>query len=271
MLRQDSFSITFNLPPEIIREYYDGLAKVEVAKNSHRSDKSDKSSILNSCKSVLNKFCENSDLSTDTINSNISIGVGINENNILSELSKALDLLKNVKQTATNTDTTQTPSNTETTQTTSNTDNTQTTSNTDNTQTTSNVETTQKTSNTETTQTTSTAETTQTKKSKDKKIKKPYYQDGDNVVVDLNSIAGVFGDNANGGNIGDMMKMFAPMMEGLMGNLNQHKQTTDKQTTDKQTTDKQTTDKQTTDKTTSDKTTSDKTTTDKQTTDKTTD
>lgn len=42
------------------------------------------------------------------------------------------------------------------------------------------------------------------------------YQEGDNVVVDMSQ---VFGGN-NGGLV-DMMKMFAPMMEGMMSGMNQ--------------------------------------------------
>ena len=37
MSRNDviSFKVNFTLPPEIIKEYFDGLAKVESAKNYH--------------------------------------------------------------------------------------------------------------------------------------------------------------------------------------------------------------------------------------------
>jgi hypothetical protein len=227
MLRPDSFTITFNLPPEIIREYYDGLAKVETAKSSKPHSRSNLSSILNSCKPILNKFCENA----DTINSKIAIGVGLDDETLKDFYKNVIylnDFIKNeIKPQAVST-----PQAVDTPQA---------------------VSTPQAISipQDEITQDDITLpkdETIQpkkeTKKSKDKKIKKPYYQDGDNVVVDLNSIASVFGENANGGNIGDMMKMFAPMMEGLMGNLNQQKQNGDnKQTTEnKPTENKETTD-----------------------------
>ena len=227
MLRPDSFTITFNLPPEIIREYYDGLAKVETAKSS-KTSKSNLSSILNSCKPMLSKFCD----TAEAINPKIAIGVGLDDEtfkDFYKNIKSLNDLLKDettvTSKVESKSSTPQpsiqaeyTPATTETTPAT-----------------------------TETTPQSSSK--TQTKKSKDKKIKKPYYQDGDNVVVDLNSIASVFGENANGGNIGDMMKMFAPMMEGLMGNLNQQKQNGDnKQTTENKTTEnKPTENKETTD------------------------
>jgi hypothetical protein len=242
MLRPDSFTITFNLPPEIIREYYDGLAKVETARSLEilalsKPSKSNLSSILKSCKPMLSKFCE----TANTINPKIAIGVGIDDetlkdfyknikylNDLLKDETTVTSKVESKSSTETKPDTTETtPATTET-----KTDTTETTPATTETK-------------TDTTETTSQSSSkTQTKKSKDKKIKKPYYQDGDNVVVDLNSIASVFGENANGGNIGDMMKMFAPMMEGLMGNLNQQKQNGDnKQTTEnKPTENKETTD-----------------------------
>ena len=232
MLRPDSFTITFNLPPEIIREYYDGLAKVETARSLEilalsKPSKSNLSSILKSCKPMLSKFCE----TANTINPKIAIGVGIDDETLK-------DFYKNVKylndilkdEPTVPTPTVPTPSVSTPTAPTAN-------------ETTSTVST-----PTETTQKETTPTTKENKKPKDKKIKKPYYQDGDNVVVDLNSIAGVFGDNANNGNIGDMMKMFAPMMEGLMGNLNQQKQNVDnKQTTENKPTESKTTDSKTTD------------------------
>ena len=237
MLRPDSFTITFNLPPEIIREYYDGLAKVETAKNSKPSSKSNLSSILNSCKPILNKFCDKS----DAINSKIAIGVGLDDETLK-------DFYKNVKylndilkdEPTVTTPTVPTPS--------VSTPTVPTPSVSTPTAPTANETTSTETTPTETTQKETTPTTKENKKPKDKKIKKPYYQDGDNVVVDLNSIAGVFGDNANNGNIGDMMKMFAPMMEGLMGNLNQQKQNVDnKQTTENKPTESKNTDSKTTD------------------------
>jgi hypothetical protein len=231
MLRQDSFNITFNLPPEIIREYYDGMAKVEIAKNSNsnKTNKHDASSIINSCQQILNKFCDKS----DTINSKIAIGVGLDQETLK-------DLYKNIKNLNDILKEEPAPVSKE-----------------EPTQCTTKEEPTQCTTKEAPAQSSTKEEPTQNKKTKDKRIKKPYYQDGDNVVVDLNSIAGVFGENANGGNIGDMMKMFGPMMEGLMGNLNQHKQSSDKTTSDKTTSDKNASDKTTSDKTTSDKNASD--------------
>jgi hypothetical protein len=236
MLRPDSFTITFNLPPEIIREYYDGLAKVETAKNSKPSSKSNLSSILNSCKPMLSKFCD----TAEAINPKIAIGVGLDDEtfkDFYKNIKSLNDLLKDETTVSSKVEcksstpqpssqaeyTPATPATTETTPATQ-------------------AEYTPAT--TETTPQSSSKKQIETKKPKDKKIKKPYYQDGDNVVVDLNSIASVFGENANGGNIGDMMKMFAPMMEGLMGNLNQQKQNGDnKQTTEnKPTENKETTD-----------------------------
>jgi len=241
MLRPDSFTITFNLPPEIIREYYDGLAKVETAKSSKPS-KSNLSSILNSCKPMLSKFCD----TAEAINPKIAIGVGLDDEtfkDFYKNIKSLNDLLKDettvTSKVESKSSTPQpsiqaeyTPATTETTPATTET-------------TPATTETTPATTET----TPQSSSKTQTKKSKDKKIKKPYYQDGDNVVVDLNSIASVFGENANGGNIGDMMKMFAPMMEGLMGNLNQQKQNGDnKQTTENKTTEnKPTENKETTD------------------------
>jgi len=249
MLRPDSFTITFNLPPEIIREYYDGLAKVETARSLEilalsKPSKSNLSSILNSCKPMLSKFCD----TAEAINPKIAIGVGLDDEtfkDFYKNIKSLNDLLKDettvTSKVESKSSTPQpsiqaeyTPATTETTPATTET-------------TPATTETTPATTETTpaTTETTpQSSSKTQTKKSKDKKIKKPYYQDGDNVVVDLNSIASVFGENANGGNIGDMMKMFAPMMEGLMGNLNQQKQNGDnKQTTEnKPTENKETTD-----------------------------
>lgn len=237
MLRPDSFTITFNLPPEIIREYYDGLAKVETAKNSKPSSKSNLSSILNSCKPILNKFCDKS----DAINSKIAIGVGLDDET-LKDFYKNVKYLNDILKDEPTVTTPTVPTPTVPTPTVP-TPNETTSSETTSTETTST-----ETTKTETKQAETTQSTKETKKPKDKKIKKPYYQDGDNVVVDLNSIAGVFGDNANNGNIGDMMKMFAPMMEGLMGNLNQQKQNVDnKQTTENKPTESKTTDSKTTD------------------------
>lgn len=56
----------------------------------------------------------------------------------------------------------------------------------------------------------------------EKKQRRPVYQDGENVVLDFNNIAGAFGGagSPNAAGIADMMKMFAPMMEGLMGGMN---------------------------------------------------
>jgi hypothetical protein len=242
MLRPDSFTITFNLPPEIIREYYDGLAKVETAKNSKPSSKSNLSSILNSCKPILNKFCDKS----DAINSKIAIGVGLDDET-LKDFYKNVKYLNDILKDEPTVPTPTVPTPTETTSSVSTptvpTPTVPTPTETTSTETTPSVST-----PTETTQKETTPTTKENKKPKDKKIKKPYYQDGDNVVVDLNSIAGVFGDNANNGNIGDMMKMFAPMMEGLMGNLNQQKQNVDnKQTTENKPTESKNTDSKTAD------------------------
>jgi hypothetical protein len=253
MLRQDSFNITFNLPPEIIREYYDGMAKVEIAKNSNsnKTNKHDASSIINSCQQILNKFCDKS----DTINSKIAIGVGLDQETLK-------DLYKNIKNLNDILKEEPAPVSKEEPAPVSKVEPTQCTTKEEPTQCTTKEAPAQSSTKEAPAQSSTKDEPTQNKKSKDKRIKKPYYQDGDNVVVDLNSIAGVFGENANGGNIGDMMKMFGPMMEGLMGNLNQHKQASDKTTSDKTASDKTASDKTTSDKTTSDKTTSDKTTSD---------
>src|SRR5690606_26336403 len=52
------------------------------------------------------------------------------------------------------------------------------------------------------------------------KPRRPVYQEGENVVLDLKDLKGAFGAGAGGaGSISDMMKAFAPMMEGLMGGL----------------------------------------------------
>lgn len=56
------------------------------------------------------------------------------------------------------------------------------------------------------------------KKTSTAKPRRPVYQDGDNVVLDLKDLTGTF--SANGGApLVDMMKMFGPMMEGLMGGM----------------------------------------------------
>lgn len=52
------------------------------------------------------------------------------------------------------------------------------------------------------------------------KPKRPVYQDGDNVVLDINSLSGAFSGANGAGGIADMMKMFSPLMEGLMGGMN---------------------------------------------------
>jgi len=50
-----------------------------------------------------------------------------------------------------------------------------------------------------------------------KKARRPVYQDGDG-VIDLKNLSSALGPNAEG--LTEMMKMFAPMMEGLMGGFN---------------------------------------------------
>lgn len=64
---------------------------------------------------------------------------------------------------------------------------------------------------------------TEKNSSSDSKQRRPVYQDGNNVVLDLQDLTSAFG-GANSGSITDMMKMFGPMMEGLMGNINSSKQ-----------------------------------------------
>jgi DNA replication initiation complex subunit (GINS family) len=201
----------------------------------------------------LNKFCDKS----DSVNSKIAIGVGLDQET-LKDLYKNIknlnDILKDENAPVLKVEPTQSSTKEEPTQSSTKEETTQYSTK---------DEPTHSSTKEEPAQSTTKDDPTQNKKAKDKRIKKPYYQDGDNVVVDLNSIAGVFGENANGGNIGDMMKMFGPMMEGLMGNLNQHKQTNDKTSSDKTTNDKTSSDKTSSDKTSSDKTSSDKTSSDK--------
>lgn len=50
------------------------------------------------------------------------------------------------------------------------------------------------------------------------KPKRPMYQDGENVVVDISGFTNAF-SGGNGGGFSDMMKMFGPIMEGMMGGM----------------------------------------------------
>lgn len=58
--------------------------------------------------------------------------------------------------------------------------------------------------------------------SKSKPKPKAIYKDGDNFVFDLKEMTNMFGGGANGGAqnpLGDIMKMFEPMMSGMMGGM----------------------------------------------------
>ena len=55
-------------------------------------------------------------------------------------------------------------------------------------------------------------------KVKETKPKRPIYQEGSNMVFDMESMAGAFKSDGGSGGI-DIMKMLGPMMEGLMGGM----------------------------------------------------
>ena len=192
MSRPDAASITLKVscPPEIIREYFDGLAKVEAAKHSPGIDLSGIASVvapflvsfLSGLSKESSKSSKKSKSKTDkTDPSNIIVSVvhsanndnssrlvkleseEIKEEEVEEKVEKKVD--KEVKEEVK-------------------------------------------------------GEVKEEEKKKPE-YKKPVYQDGDNIVLDFNNIAGAFGgaNGPNGASITDMMKMFAPMMEGLMGGM----------------------------------------------------
>lgn len=207
MSRSDAASITlnFNLPPEVIREYFDGLAKVESAKRPESDKSFDWSSLLafaplfvpflsNLSKSyeprtpvrVPEKFGESKQ--QDPKSSDVDISEG-NPDIVISFVQKPVDspvtehkiLLESTHE--------------------------------------------QKSESNEVKE--SDTEKLSVEESKDKKVedenktakpRRPVYQDGDNVVLDLKDLTGSFSGNGNAPLV-DMMKMFGPMMEGLMGGI----------------------------------------------------
>lgn len=208
MSRSDAASITlnFNLPPEVIREYFDGLAKVESAKRSGSDKSFDWSSLLafaplllpvlsNLSKSyespkpvrVPEKFSESKEQvpkcsDVDTSEGKPDIVISFVQKPVDSPVSEPKVLLESTPE--------------------------------------------QKSESSEVKE--SDAEKSSVEESKDKKVedekktaakpRRPVYQDGDNVVLDLKDLTGAFGANG-GAPLVDMMKMFGPMMEGLMGGM----------------------------------------------------
>ena len=196
MSRSDSASITFsvNVPPEAIREYFDGLAKVETAKRPAASTEKgfDWSSLLNLApvllpfllKSIDSKVFEPTGPSVRVPESKSDV-----RSSTVSDAESKPDIVISFVQKpskdAAEADSVKDAEDSET----------------------------SKSSDSDATSTVEDKkdDVSEKKSEAEASRKRPVYQDGDNVVVDLK-------DFASGG-LGDMMKMFAPMMEGLMGNM----------------------------------------------------
>ena len=220
MSRNDSASITvnFTLPPEVIREYFTGLAKVETAKHSSESGKSfDWSTLLAFAPlfmPLLTNMMKSSDLSsaaesvtkkaTESKQSSVRVPEPHNECTAKTSSEETPNATCDTKSEVV-ISFTRKPTEEATTET--------------------KLEVEHSTTDKE-----AKAECKDDEKKSDSVVenktestvtsvkKRPVYQDGDNVVLDLKDLTGALGNGSGG--IADMMKMFAPMMEGLMGNMN---------------------------------------------------
>lgn len=207
MSRHDaaSISVNFTLPPEVIREYFDGMAKVESAKHTSSGSGFDWSSLLSLAPLVI-------PLLTDYMkpmgrsNSIVRFPEPKTElvHHIANEDSDKSDTKPDIVISFMQKPTELTTTSTET-------------------------------SDVEEEEHKKTDEMKECEKTDESvlagmtdgssvaaKPKRPVYQEGDNVVVDLKDfkdLAGTFSGDA-AGSISEMMKMFAPMMEGLMGGIN---------------------------------------------------
>ena len=220
MSRTDNASITlnFSLPPEVIKAYFEGKAKVESAKHSSGSSNSfDWSSLLAFAPlilpllSTLSKSTESSNKSPSTTRKS--------QQTHASPFTQTEEVVKPSETTKDSCDVeikpeirisfSQTPCESVVTN-----------------QKDKDLEFTSLDSDSECDSPTETKDVKEEKKvevSTDKnsttKPRRPVYQDGDNVVLDLKDLSSTFGGAANGAPLADMMKMFGPMMEGLMGGM----------------------------------------------------